>query len=80
MSADSPQPEEIPEDLIRLYREAFLLGLARWTDEPPENRRTLQELNTQIDEHPYWRSLADEDAVSRARRALQQASAYPRPE
>ena len=80
MSADVPQPEAIPEDLIRLYRDAFLCRRARWSDGSPENRRTLLILTKQIDEHPYWRSLPNEDTVFRVRRALQQASPYPRQE
>ena len=80
MSADLPQPDEIPDELVRLYREVFLCRRARWTDTSSENRRLLQKLTKQIDEHPYWRSLPDEDAIARVHRALQQASPYPRPD
>ena len=80
MAADPPRLEEIPEDLVRLYREVFLCRRKRWADPAQDDRRALAKLTRMIDAHPFWASLADEDAVARVHRALQQASAYPRPE
>lgn len=80
MSADPLRVEEIPEELVRLYREVFLCRRKRWADPSQENRRALANLTSVIEAHPFWASLADEDAVARVHRALQQASAYPRPE
>ncbi|HEV2638817.1 MAG TPA: hypothetical protein VGX23_26960 [Actinocrinis sp.] len=78
MSADLPQPDEIPDDLVRLYREVFLCRRKRWTDSSQDSRRELLRLSRLIDAHPYWRTLPDADAMARVHRVLQQASPYPR--
>jgi hypothetical protein len=70
-------PESLPSDLVRLYRQLALHRQAYWKNDACEAGRGIQTTSLQIGTHPFWRTLPDPTAVSRAAITLKRLSVLP---